>query len=121
MNTLYLYATLAIAFLIVVVGLLRKPRPQGSDDAIEKKGYAPKVASGRWLNLSERIFDPSDARWLQEELAFPKWPMPLRWTVRNWPSAGFKLCNRHLTSSCELPKLRQVAIQAPSTDGVCSG
>ena len=72
MNTLYLYATLAIAFLIVVVGLLRRPRPHDVDDAIEKKGHAPKVASGRWLDLSERIFDPSDARWLEEELAFPK-------------------------------------------------
>ncbi len=30
------------------------------------------MGSGHWLDLSERIFDPSDARWLAEELAFPK-------------------------------------------------
>ena len=30
------------------------------------------IGNGRWLDLSERIFDPSDARWLEDELAFPK-------------------------------------------------
>jgi hypothetical protein len=40
--------------------------------------YAPSIGNGRWLDLSERIFDPSDARWLQEELAFPKLAKALR-------------------------------------------
>jgi hypothetical protein len=71
MNTLYIYATLAIAFLIVVVALLRNPRAQDGD-AVEKKEYASTVGSRRWLDLSERIFDPSDVRWLEQELAFPK-------------------------------------------------
>lgn len=30
------------------------------------------MVNGGWLSLSERIFDPSDARWLADELAFPK-------------------------------------------------
>ena len=37
-----------------------------------KRATPPVSANGRWLDLSERIFDPSDARWLEEELAFPK-------------------------------------------------
>ena len=39
---------------------------------LAEKSYAPSIGNGRWLDLSERIFDPSDARWLEEELAFPK-------------------------------------------------
>lgn len=72
MIALIAYATLAVAFLILVVSLLRKPSPQDLDEVVEEKRYAPSVANGRWLDLSERIFDPSDARWLEEELAFPK-------------------------------------------------
>jgi hypothetical protein len=72
MIALIIYATLAVAFLILVVSLLRKPAPQGIDEVVEEKSYCPSVSNGRWLDLSERIFDPSDARWLEEELAFPK-------------------------------------------------
>jgi hypothetical protein len=69
----FIYAALAIAFLILVLGFLRKPQAPDLDELIEeRKGFAPRVSSGRWLDLSERIFDPSDARWLEEELAFPK-------------------------------------------------
>jgi hypothetical protein len=67
-----IYAAIAIAFLILVVGLLQKPQPLEFDEDIAEKSYAPSIGNGRWLHLSERIFDPSDARWLQEELAFPK-------------------------------------------------
>jgi hypothetical protein len=66
------YAAIAIAFLILVIGLLRKPRRRDLDETLTEKSYAPSIGTGRWLQLSERIFDPSDARWLQEELAFPK-------------------------------------------------
>lgn len=67
-----IYAVLAITFLIVVLGLLRKPKPHHLDEPTEEMGYAPSVGNGRWLDLSECIFDPSDARWLEDELAFPK-------------------------------------------------
>jgi len=67
-----IYAAIAIAFLILVIGLLQKPEPHNLDDAFGEKGCAPKIGNGRWLDLSERIFDPSDSRWLQEDLAFPK-------------------------------------------------
>ena len=70
--TTFTYAFLAIAFLILVIRLLRKPQPHDPDDAAEEKRYAPSIGNGRWLDLSERIFDPSDARWLEDELAFPK-------------------------------------------------
>jgi hypothetical protein len=65
-------AAIAIAFLILVIGFLRKPLLDDPDEALTEKSYAPSVGDGRWLDLSERIFDPSDARWLAEELAFPK-------------------------------------------------
>jgi len=67
-----IYAALAITFLILVLVLLRAPKPYDLDETTAEKSYAPSVSNGRWLDLSERIFDPSDARWLEEELAFPK-------------------------------------------------
>src|SRR5579863_7415746 len=74
--TTIIYAAIAIAFLIMVIGFLRKPLPDDTDET--SAGYAPKVGSGRWLDLSEPIFNPSDARWLEEELAFPKLASDLR-------------------------------------------
>lgn len=67
-----LYAEFAIAFLVLIMRLVRKPQPFDSDDAYSAANDLPRIASGRWLDLSARIFDPSDARWLQEELAFPE-------------------------------------------------
>ena len=67
-----IYAAIAIAFLILVIGLLQKPQPLDPDETLTERSSAPSIGNGRWLDLSERIFDPSDARWLEEELAFPK-------------------------------------------------
>jgi hypothetical protein len=66
------YAALAIVFLMMVIAFLRKPSAGDSDDAFGDKSNAPSMGNGRWIDLSERIFDPGDARWLEEELAFPK-------------------------------------------------
>jgi len=67
-----IYAAIAIAFLIVIVALLRKRQPLDPDESLTERSCSPSIGNGRWLDLSERIFDPSDARWLEEELAFPK-------------------------------------------------
>ena len=67
-----IYAALAIAFLVLVIGFVRKPQPHDHEEPAEEKSHAPSLNNGRWLDLSERIFDPADARWLEEELAFPK-------------------------------------------------
>ena len=66
------YAAIAIAFLILVIRLRRKRPPLDMDEAFTQKSYAPRIGNRRWLHLSERIFDPTDARWLAEELGFPK-------------------------------------------------
>ena len=67
-----IYAAIAIAFLILVLGLFGKTRSHEPDECMPDNHSAPSTGNGRWLDLSERIFDPSDARWLAEELAFPK-------------------------------------------------
>lgn len=69
--TMLIYAAIAIAFLIVVLGLFRKSRVQQPDEFLPVNPPAPNTGNVRWLDLSERIFDPSDARWLRDELAFP--------------------------------------------------
>jgi len=67
-----LYAVTAIAFLILVLGLARKIQSPKPDECLSDNKTASRIGNGRWLQLSERIFDPSDVRWLEEELAFPK-------------------------------------------------
>ncbi len=67
----FIYAAFAIAFLILTLGFLRKPK-HDLGEAVEEQPYAPSISNRRWLDLSERIFDPGDVHWLQDELAFPK-------------------------------------------------
>jgi hypothetical protein len=67
-----IYAAIAIAFLILVLGLFGKTRYHEPDQFLLEIQPPPSPVNGRWLHLSERIFDPSDARWLANELAFPK-------------------------------------------------
>jgi hypothetical protein len=70
--TTLIYASIAIVFLLLILGLRHKPQSQDPEEALSVKVSAPSINNGRWLDLSERIFDPSDACWLEEELAFPK-------------------------------------------------
>jgi hypothetical protein len=62
----------ALAFLILVLGLLTRTQAEHTEEGITDKDCAPQLGNTHWLDLSERIFDPSDARWLREDLAFPK-------------------------------------------------
>jgi hypothetical protein len=78
MNSLFIYVGLAIASMVLVLVWLRHSKPEDADEAIERQAHTPCVANGRWLNLSERIFDPADVRWLERELAFPKLARALR-------------------------------------------
>lgn len=66
------YAAIAIALLILAIGLRRKPEVLDPDEVLREQSYTRSIGTARWLHLSERIFDPSDTRWLEEELAFPK-------------------------------------------------
>jgi hypothetical protein len=67
-----MYVAVAIAFLILVILAVREGQPADPEEASNERNYAPNLGSGRWLDLSERIFDPSDVRWLEKDLAFPK-------------------------------------------------
>lgn len=71
--TILIYVAVAIAFLVLVAILFAKTRPHETNDDINRPGQpTASTHSGPWLDLSERIFNPSDARWLEEELAFPQ-------------------------------------------------
>jgi hypothetical protein len=67
-----IYAALAIALLLSILGLFRKTWSHKFDESMPDSHSTPSMGNRHWLDLSERIFDPSDARWLAEELAFPK-------------------------------------------------
>ena len=70
--TTFIYAAFAIAFLILVLGALRKSDASDVEEAVEVKPLVTPANSGRWLDLSDCIFNPADAQWLENELAFPK-------------------------------------------------
>jgi len=63
---------ITLIYAAIAIALLQRPQPLDPEEASTEKSYTPSIGNGRWLHLSERIFDPSDARWLAEELAFPK-------------------------------------------------
>ncbi len=65
------YSAIAIVFLLLVLGLARRKRPNDGCESFSDNHLTPVIGNGRWLHLSERIFDASDARWLQEELGLP--------------------------------------------------
>jgi hypothetical protein len=69
---MFIDAFIAIAFLILVFSLIAKTRTHEPVEEVAEIPPLPNTGSGPWMNLSERIFDPSDARWLRDELAFPK-------------------------------------------------
>jgi hypothetical protein len=69
--TMLTYSVVAIAFLLLVISLVRKSRSLETEEPLAEKVKPPHIVNRRWVDLSERIFDPSDVRWLAEELAFP--------------------------------------------------
>jgi len=71
MSVLIFYAAFAICFLLLVLVLLTRGRTHVPSSRAEQDTGTPNFGEDRWLNLSERIFDPEDARWLCQELAFP--------------------------------------------------
>jgi len=70
--SMLIYCVVAVVFLLLALALYRKSWPNGPSEVSLEKPCAPSFRNGGWLKLSERIFDPADARWLAEELAFPK-------------------------------------------------
>jgi hypothetical protein len=70
--TTLIYTAISITFLFLALGLFRKTRSHEPDESLLEVRPTPSPANGRWLHLSERIFDPSDARWVASDLAFPK-------------------------------------------------
>jgi hypothetical protein len=69
--TMLTYSFVAIVFLLLVISLVRKSRSLETEELYAERLKSPSVVNRRWVDLSERIFDPSDVRWLAEELAFP--------------------------------------------------
>ncbi len=67
-----IYAAIAIALLILVLRPLTRTKTNEPDDSISTPHPIQTTGNRHWLDLSERIFNPADARWLNEELAFPK-------------------------------------------------
>jgi len=67
---MFIYTAIAVLFLLLVLGSIRKTRRPETEERPPEALHV-NAAGGRWLELSERIFDPADARWLSDELAFP--------------------------------------------------
>ena len=66
------YASIAIAFLVLVLVFFTRAKSNDPDQGATHKDQAQHFGDERWLSLSECIFNPSDARWLRDELSFPQ-------------------------------------------------
>ncbi len=69
---LLLYASLALLLLLLVFFLARPAKPEGMIEETFPKHHAQDLGDERWLSLSQIIFDPSDSRWLRDQLGFPQ-------------------------------------------------
>jgi hypothetical protein len=67
-----IYIVIAILFLIAIHVAMARARSVEPRECATEKEFAPRLGQANWLDLSERIFDPSDVRWLREDLAFPR-------------------------------------------------
>ena len=75
--TMLTYASIAIAFLVLVLVFFTRAKSNDPDQGATHKDQAQHFGDERWLSLSECIFNPSDARWLRDELSFPELALSL--------------------------------------------
>lgn len=62
---------ISVAFLLLAVRLSRGTRPCANGEDPADNMLLRGIEHRPWLHLSERIFDPSDIRWLEQELGLP--------------------------------------------------
>ena len=67
-----IYIVIAILFLIAIHVAIARARSTEPPERAAEKEFGHRLGHANWLDLSERIFDPSDVRWLREDLAFPR-------------------------------------------------
>ena len=67
-----IYVGIAIVFLLMVLCVVARTTPADPEECAAQKDLAARLGQASWFHLSERIFDPSDVRWLREDLAFPR-------------------------------------------------
>jgi hypothetical protein len=60
------YAIIAILFILVVALLPRERRPSELSDAAAREYRLDRPGNGKFLKLSDRIFDSDDYRWLRD-------------------------------------------------------
>jgi hypothetical protein len=70
MIPLLAYAIIAVLSILLLALLVRKTRLDEPSEAAAEEEYALGLWDGQCLNLSERIFDSADYRWLRDELGF---------------------------------------------------
>jgi hypothetical protein len=72
MTELGWYLILAVAFLVLAAWLAREKPPREGADLETEANLAECLFGANCLDLANRIFDPADYRWLQDELCFPQ-------------------------------------------------
>jgi hypothetical protein len=67
-----IYIVIAVLLLVAIHVAMARARSVEPPERATEKEFAPRFGQANWLDLSERIFDPSDVRWLRKDLAFPR-------------------------------------------------
>jgi hypothetical protein len=72
MTELVFYTILALSTLVLAAWLAREPRPKSKTALGEKEDFVNCLLDPRFLDLADRIFDPTDYRWLHDQMCFPE-------------------------------------------------
>jgi hypothetical protein len=71
MIALVLYSLIAVAVLVLAFWLALE-KPAGDPWGTEEDFTGDCLGDSSFLNLSQRVFDPADYRWVRKELCFPQ-------------------------------------------------
>jgi hypothetical protein len=72
MTGLILYTILALSILVLAAWLARGSSPRSKADSGREGDFANCLLDPRFLELADRIFDPTDYRWLHDDMCFPE-------------------------------------------------
>ena len=71
MMHLITYMIIALSAVLVIALYVHKSQRDEQNDAVVTKDLFHSQGKGRWLSLSERLFDRADYLWLRDEVHFP--------------------------------------------------
>lgn len=107
MTELILYTVLALASLILAAWLARGASNRPKTELPREEDFGNSLLDTRFLDLADRIFDPTDYRWLHDEMCFPQAARSLLQHRKQLAVRWLKAVDRSFKEIVRLPEPEQ--------------